>query len=56
MERIFKIIKEWNSKRKTGKISINFFQGGIPNINLSESVKLDIKTQQEKGGKKNGQV
>jgi hypothetical protein len=38
---LLKLIKEWIQNRKTGKLIINFFEGGACNVNKQESVKLD---------------
>jgi len=34
------IQKDWVAKKQTGAIEINFFQGGVTNMNLKHSVKL----------------
>lgn len=40
---LIKLIKEWLESKKTGKIIINFFKGGISNIEKHESIKIDKK-------------
>lgn len=47
-EGLYQIIQEWIDNRMTGSIKINFFKGGIANLNLTESIKIDDKTP--KGG------
>lgn len=39
IEWITTIIKDMIKKRFTGSLRINFFNGGIANINLEESIK-----------------
>lgn len=39
MRWVFDLIKELARNKYTGKIEINFFQGGISNINKFESIK-----------------
>ena len=34
------IQKDWVTKKQTGAIEMNFFQGGVSNMNLKHSVKL----------------
>lgn len=34
------IQKEWVMKKQTGAVEMNFFQGGVTNMNLKHSVKL----------------
>lgn len=41
MEKIFTLIKLWIEQKKVGKITINFFKGGITNINIEESKKIE---------------
>lgn len=36
------IQKSWVEKKQTGAVEINFFQGGVTNMNLKSSVKLTI--------------
>ena len=36
---VIDIIEAWIVNKKTGSITINFFQGGISNIVKSESIK-----------------
>jgi hypothetical protein len=46
MDKITYIIREWIEQKKVGKITINFFKGGITNVVIEESKKLeDIKTK-----------
>jgi len=40
MKELFKLIEEWIFKKRTGKIVINFFKGGISNVEKQESIKL----------------
>jgi len=42
-----KLIKEWIEKKKTGKIVINFFKGGISSVNKEETIKLYDKNKYE---------
>jgi hypothetical protein len=39
MEWLFNLIKDLIDKKFTGSVKINFFQGGISNINKEESIK-----------------
>ena len=34
------IQKSWVEKKQTGAVEMNFFQGGVTNMNLKSSVKL----------------
>lgn len=34
------IQKSWVEKKQTGVVEMNFFQGGVTNMNLKSSVKL----------------
>lgn len=43
IERIVEEVVKWMSQRKYGNIQINFFAGGVSNINLNESVKITEK-------------
>ena len=47
IEKIIEIIKDWIDNQKTGSIQINFFKGGIGNLNLSNSIKLDTSKTRE---------
>lgn len=40
MRALFDLIKDLIASKFTGNIQINFFKGGIVNINKSESIKL----------------
>ena len=40
MKELFNLIKEWVKTNKVGSITINFFKGGISNVELKESIKL----------------
>lgn len=37
---IISLIEKWISSKKTGKIIINFFKGGISNVEKHESIKF----------------
>ena len=41
MDKIIALIKLWIEQKKVGKITINFFKGGITNINIEESKKIE---------------
>ncbi len=41
MDKLVALIREWIEQKKVGKITINFFKGGITNINIEESKKLE---------------
>ena len=41
VRKLVELIYEWLEEGKVGSIQINFFGGGITNLNLSESLKLD---------------
>ncbi len=41
MDEIIKLIREWIIQRRTGQISLNFYQGGISSINKIQTEKLD---------------
>jgi hypothetical protein len=43
MDWIFTFIKDLIASEFTGKIEINFFKGGVGNINKSESIKPPVK-------------
>lgn len=43
IDRIVEQIKVWMDRKKYGNIQINFFAGGVSNINLNESVKVTEK-------------
>ncbi len=36
---VYKLIKKLSEEGYTGKIEINFFQGGVSNVNKFESIK-----------------
>ena len=38
LEEVIEYITEWADKEKTGFIKINFFKGGISNINVAQSI------------------
>ena len=40
VEKLVKLIFEWLDEGKVGSIQINFYGGGITNLNLNESIKL----------------
>lgn len=46
IKEIVRIVKDWIDLKKIGSIQINFFKGGISNVNLSESRKLSGTTKQ----------
>lgn len=41
MDKVFALIKLWIEQKKVGKITINFFKGGISSIHIEEVKKLD---------------
>ena len=41
MDQIIKLIETWIEERKTGRLTLNFFRGGISSINKTETEKLD---------------
>jgi hypothetical protein len=41
LDKINEIVQQWMDQGKYGCIQINFAAGGITNLNLSESVKLE---------------
>ena len=41
--KIMVLIREWVMQKKVGSIQVNLYQGGISNINLKESVKIEEK-------------
>lgn len=44
MDNLYKlhsIIKEWLDKKYVGSLTINFFKGGISNILIHRSIKLE---------------
>ena len=45
IDEVVKYIVEWINDKRTGSIQINFFMGGISNINLTQC----IKTKKEGG-------
>lgn len=47
IDEIVKILKDWIDNKKTGSIQINFFRGGIGNLNLNKSIKLDTSKTKE---------
>ena len=40
MDKLLEIIKKWIFDKKVGKITINFFRGGISSIKLEETIKI----------------
>ena len=40
MKELIKLIQEWIKSKKTGKIVINFFKGGISGVRKEETIKL----------------
>ena len=44
------IQKSWVEQKQTGAVEINFFQGGVTNMNLKSSVKLTFLTTVKSGG------
>jgi hypothetical protein len=46
IEDVIRYLKRWKKEGKTGNIQVNFFKGGIPNINLNQSLKEYEKEQQ----------
>lgn len=47
IEKVIEIIKQWIKENRTGSIKINFFKGGIVNLNLIQSVKTETKGERE---------
>jgi len=43
MKNLTELIKEWILKKKTGKLIINFFKGGISSVDKHETIKLSKK-------------
>jgi len=43
MKNLMELIKKWISEKKVGKITINFFKGGISSVNVEETIKLSKK-------------
>lgn len=41
MDKLIALIRLWIEQKKVGKITINFFKGGITNINIEESKKIE---------------
>lgn len=41
LEKLITLLKSWITHKKVGSITVNFFKGGISNVELKESVKLD---------------
>lgn len=48
------IQKSWVEQKQTGAIEINFFQGGVTNMNLKSSVKLAIQAMVSKTSMREG--
>ncbi len=40
MDQVLKLLMAWSEQRKTGKLTFNFYRGGITNITLEETQKL----------------
>lgn len=45
-----KLVEEWMQKEKTGKITINFFKGGVSSVNKEETIKLINNSEYERRG------
>lgn len=47
---LIKLIQSWKDLKKTGKITINFFKGGVLSVNKEETIRLteDSKVSYEK--------
>ena len=41
LEEVVRHITEWITGKRTGSIQINFFKGGISNINLTQCIKTE---------------
>ena len=41
VDKIVLLIRDWINKKKTGSIKINYFKGGITNVEFKESIKID---------------
>lgn len=48
IDEIISILRAWMHERKTGKVVINFFKGGIANIKVEETMHLGKKDPIEK--------
>lgn len=40
LQELINLIREWITRKKTGKIIINFFKGGISSVDKHETIKL----------------
>ena len=43
LDKLTLLVKDWINKKKIGSIKINLFKGGITNVELKESIKIDDK-------------
>ena len=40
MKALIELIKHWIAEKKTGKVIINFFKGGISSVDKHETIKI----------------
>jgi hypothetical protein len=45
LKEVIKHLEKWEESAKTGSIQVNFFKGGISNINLTQCIKTEIKAE-----------
>lgn len=41
MDKLIALIREWIEQKKVGKITINFFKGGVSSIHIEEVKKIE---------------
>ena len=45
LQQLIDLIRKWITEKRTGKIIINFFKGGISSVDKHETVKLGQDTK-----------
>lgn len=43
LEEVIKHLAQWIAEKRTGSIQVNFFRGGVTNINLTQCIKPEKK-------------
>ena len=41
VDKVVILIKDWVNKKKTGSIKINYYKGGVSNVEFKESIKIE---------------
>lgn len=53
LEEVVAHIASWIKEKRTGSIQVNFFKGGISNINITQCIKTETKGECENGSVRN---